>query len=98
MGEQGGRHCGQDRTGFHNSCDVIKLFMNILLLTRKARNGNRLRIYRVEKYNDAKKHPYWPVGSVLCLKHNYAASLISESARAKTMMPSYIPIGRPGLA
>ena len=23
MGEQGGQHGGQDRTRFHNSCDVI---------------------------------------------------------------------------
>ena len=35
---------------------------------------------------------------VLCFKHKYAASLISESARAKTMMPSCFPIGRPGFA
>ena len=35
---------------------------------------------------------------VLCFKHKYAASLISESARAKTKMPSCFPIGRPGLA
>ena len=43
---------------------------------------------------------WWELVStlVLCLKHKYAASLISESARAKTMMPSYFPIGRPGLA
>ena len=42
---------------------LAMLFMNILLLTRKARNGNRLRIHREEKYNYAKKHPYWPVGA-----------------------------------
>ena len=42
---------------------LAMLFMNILLLTRKARNGNCLRIHRVEKYNDAKNLPYWPVGA-----------------------------------
>ena len=46
-----------DRTGQAFTILAL-LFMNVLLLTRKARNGNRLRIHRVEKYNDAKKHPY----------------------------------------